>query len=199
MRLLLYLSLFPFYLFAQEATVINEVYVFENSSIHLNGNSNVTGYSCNLLDLSNNGKVPIKSLRNGTSIQLQNAKVHLRTKGFKCDNKAMTQDFLKSLKSEIYPTIEIEFLSFQLNTLVENQHKQSNVKADLLVSLAGVDKNFTILLDFIEFKMYEFTIKGSKQATMSDFEIVPPTALFGMVKVEDVIELEFDITFKLQY
>jgi hypothetical protein len=199
MRLFLFISLFPLFLFSQENKVIREVYVIENSTVRLVGNSNITGYACNLVDLSNNDNLPIKSLRKGTLIEMENAVIHLKTNGFKCDNKAMTKDFLKALKSEAYPTIKIEFLSYQLNALVEEQHKQKNVKADILISIAGVDRKFTILLGQIKFKMDELTIKGSKKATMSDFEIAPPIALFGMVKVEDVIELEFDITFKLLY
>lgn len=175
------------------------MYVIENSSVKLIGNSNVTGYTCNLVDLSNNDNVPIKSLRKGKRIEMENAIIHLKTKNFSCDNKTMTKDFLTALKSDIYPTIKIEFLSYQLNALVEEQHNQRNVNAGILISLAGVDRRFTIPLEYIQFSMDEFKIKGRKKVTMSDFQIIPPTALFGMVKVEDAIELEFDITFKLLY
>lgn len=199
MRLLFFISFFPLFLFSQEPKVITEVYVIENSTVKLIGNSNVTGYSCNLFDLSNNDNVPIKSVRKGTLIEMEDAVIHLKANSFRCDNKTMTKDFLKALKSETYPNIKIEFLSFHLNSLVADNPKQTNVKATLLITIAGVERTFPIYLEQIHFKMDEFTIKGRKKVTMTDFEVIPPTALLGMVRVEDEIELEFDITFKLMF
>jgi hypothetical protein len=199
MKVFLYLSLLPIFLFSQENKVIREVYVIENSSVRLIGNSNVTGYSCNLIDLSNNDNVPIKSLRKGTLIEMDNAVVDLKAKGFNCDNKAMTKDFLNAIKSEVYPNIKIEFLSYQLNSKVEDSPNQKKIKANIIISLAGVERTFVIFLESIHFKMDEFTIAGRKKVTMTDFNVVPPTALLGMVKVEDAIEFKFDITFKLLY
>lgn len=191
------LLLLPFCSFAQ-STQTDEWYEIANSEINILGTSNVSDYQCVLYDLDNNSDLKISSTTNDLLISLQNAVINLKSNGFVCDNAPMTKDFLKTIKASEHSHIKIEFLSFQLNHPVTEKNIQNNVMATIAVSLAGVRKEYTLKLESLRFSMDSITVEGQKEIKMSDFEIKPPSALFGLVKADEEVTIDFRIGFNLK-
>ncbi|WP_417599926.1 YceI family protein [Owenweeksia hongkongensis] len=192
--LLLFFS--PFILLSQ--TTHQEWFQIEDSEINILGTSNVTDYQCVLHDLENNSDLQIKSTTKDLLITLENAVIKLKSNGFNCNSSPMTKDFLKTIQAEEHPHIYIEFLSFQLNHSVTEKRLQKNVIARIAVTLAGVRKVYSLKLDSLEFKMDSITTKGKKEIKMSDFDIEAPSALFGLVKADDLVTIDFRIVFNLK-
>lgn len=195
--LLFFFFIGNFTILAQEANDI-EVYSFDNSEVSIHGRSNISGFECELFDFSNNFNVKVKSTKKGNGIFLEKAEIALNTTGFVCNNKKMTKDFLTAIKSEYYPEIKILIKEIYLNESVADRRYQEGVMAVIAVDMAGVQKSFDTQLDFILFEVDKITLRGAMDMQMSHFNIHPPSALFGMVKAEDEVKIDFRITFNLK-
>lgn len=170
----------------------------ENSEIIILGTSNVTDYTCKLYDFSNNSNIEISSEVFGHTIKLQNAKVQLQAKGFDCENRIMTNDFFKAIKGEQHPIISVEFHQFTLTEDVAQHPVQQNIPSKISIRLAGVRNFYSPRLSSLKVKSDQLTFTGFVDLKMTDFDIVPPTALFGTVKTADEIRVEFQITFQMK-
>lgn len=110
----------------------------------------------------------------------------------------MTRDFYKAIKGKEFPQIKIEFQKFVLVDQVDENPNQKNVPATISITLAGKNNVYTIPLKQFKVGKDQLSIKGNLNLKMTDFNIIPPTALFGAVKTDDAIEIEFAITFVLE-
>ncbi len=69
-----------------------------------------------------------------------------------------------------------------------------DVKSFVTISLAGVERTKMIEeATVINHDDQTVTFKGSKVLQMTDFKIEPPTKFLGLVSVEDVLEVSFEI------
>ena len=64
------------------------------------------------------------------------------------------------------------------------------------LNIAGVVKEVGIKVE-IKRSTGEIRIKGEKKITLMDFDIEPPTAMFGSIVVGDDVTINFDLVFKL--
>ena len=58
---------------------------------------------------------------------------------------------------------------------------------------AGVTKNYTLNFESDSPSEGVFRINGRQKLTIRDFNIEPPKALFGLIKVENELVISFDI------
>lgn len=202
MKICVYISLFllciPYVSWSQSNNSLSHICFIENSEIIILGTSNVTDYQCKLFDLSNNTHIQISSTVFDHTIKLHNAIVLLKSKGFDCENKMMTSDFYHTIKGESHPTISVNFLQFTLVDAIENHPIQEQIPAKIAIQLAGITNYYSLLLSNLSVRSDELTVTGSVDLLMTDFDISPPTALFGAVKTADEIVIEFKITFRFK-
>ena len=191
--LLLFLT--PLLSIAQSNEGLTDICYIENSEIVILGTSNVTDYSCKLFDLSNNSCIKISSTIYGKKIKLENAIITLDANGFNCDNELITRDFYKAIKGDEFPKIMVQFHEFTLVNEVADSPTQENVPYQLSINLAGETNNYSSKLKSLEVTQDQLTISGRVDLLMTDFNIVPPSALFGTIKTSNEISIDFLITF----
>jgi hypothetical protein len=191
--ILLLLSLIPFISYNQI-----DICSLDNSHIIIYGKSNIRDYSCDLYDFSNNDKIRIVSSNTNGIYKLDNAIVRLKSNGFTCNNKVMTSDFYESIKGDVYKYITLQFHEFQLIEEIEDNESnliQYNIPSVISITLAGKKRTYDHRLSSMEISYNYLIIKGSISVTMSEFEVSPPSSLFGAIKVEDEIQIEYSFTF----
>lgn len=66
-----------------------------------------------------------------------------------------------------------------------------------ILSLAGKETPITVLVKGT-FKDGLITLKGSKELKITDFEMEPPSAMFGQIKTHDDIVVHFEFQYKLK-
>lgn len=96
----------------------------------------------------------------------------------------MTADFRKTLHADKYPTLTIKFLHFE-------KLRSNYFAATVEVKMMNVSKKYNI-----EFSEYQNSLVGNKRLKFSDFNIVPPKKMGGMVYVKDEIDLFFSLALK---
>ncbi|MEX1240524.1 MAG: YceI family protein [Cyclobacteriaceae bacterium] len=104
--------------------------------------------------------------------------------------EAMDNKMYKALKNDAHP--EITFLLTQPIQLLK---VPATIPAMGTVEIAGVKRPITFDLN-LTYAENAFRLQGSQSLKMSEFEIEPPTAMFGQIVTGDEIVVELDLLFK---
>ncbi|WP_417885258.1 YceI family protein [Zunongwangia sp.] len=154
------------------------------SSLTITGDTNINSFTCvfnpNLLPSELN--IIYKQTADNEFL-LKNTKLILASDGFDCGSRAINKDFLSLIKAKQFPTIEIEVR--QLKNL-----KVNNAEAILEITIAGISKTFKTLIHFNE---SDNNYKGSLELNINDFELSPPSKMFGLIKVKKDIDIDFNL------
>ncbi len=181
--------------------VVNSQFLLEGSiefkkesTLVIRGTTNVNEFKC-VLDETDD----VSSFSNYTltdsSILLDNAILAFHVDNFDCGNKAITKDFRKALGSRDFPKIMFEIRRIYI-TNEERLQEKSTVKSEVSITIAGVRKDLRMNLQRFLLEDSQIRYSGEKSLLMSDFEVNPPQALWGVIKARDDIDVSFMIVFK---
>ncbi len=175
---------------AQEKIPIKSVMLNE-SKLSILGTSNVTDFECFY-----ENDFQIDTLSHFLSIEKEIVRISgdtlkLTIDNFDCGKRGINRDFRKSLQSDEYPTIDISLINFKpSNELLE--------EVNVLISLAGTEKRYVLEFTSIYQDDGIIKIEGERTLSMTDFNIDPPKALFGLIKVRDELTITFTLFLKIQ-
>lgn len=116
------------------------------------------------------------------------AEIMLIAETLESGKKGMDKNAFKALKTEEHPGIKFILGNCEMASA-------TNGKASGKLTIAG----FTLDVTFdIEVQQAEnaYTVKGSTDFRLTDFQIEPPTALMGTIKTGDEVTIEFKATFQ---
>ncbi len=113
---------------------------------------------------------------------------------FNCHNPMMTSDLRKTLKAKDYPYLHIRFQS--LNKMPELTNKQEQIKGWVEIELAGITKQYEVAYTFYIDEQKIIRLIGSRMVTFSDFNLIPPRKLGGMIQAKDQLAVEFQLYLK---
>ena len=150
----------------------------QQNSVEINGWTNINTFKCTNVNFRNSGNVYSFS-----GNQLPN--VVLKVDDFDCKNRLMTSDFRKTLHSEKFPNLTIKFLNFEKASSGKKFNKVVEVR------MMNVVKKYSI-----EFGEYKNSLVGNKRLKFSDFNIIPPKKMGGVVFVKDDLDLFFSLAIK---
>lgn len=147
----------------------------QSNTLIINGKTNVNSFKCTsgkletLTDYSwRSGKMP------GFVIPVS---------GFDCGGKMITSDFRKTLKSDVYPSLNVRFLNLK------------KLSADKFQALAEVKLMGNFHRYTVNFELNGKYLYASQVVKFSDFDLVPPKRMGGMVVVKDDLNLNFILSY----
>jgi hypothetical protein len=108
----------------------------------------------------------------------------------------MDRDLQKALKAEQYPYIGIELRQFSMypgDIPLSGSGEGLPSLAKVNITIAGVTRSYEIQVRTTRDAHLQFRFAGKKTMNMTDFNISPPVALFGMIKVDDPITFHFNL------
>ncbi len=149
----------------------------QNNGLEINGWTNVNTFKCSIPNFKNSNSV---ISINGNKIP----NISLLIEDFDCRNKMMTTDFRKVLKSEKYPHLDIKFLEF-------TKTNSNKFEAVVEVKMMTVARKYNI-----DFSYYNNRLVGNKRVKFSDFKIIPPKKMGGIIYVKDELDLVFSLDTK---
>ena len=173
-----------------------KVDLLKKSWLSINGTSNIISFKL----IHNGEKLLGKSLtltttQNQNKLFLSQNQLSILVKNFSSDNVMARRDFLKLIKSDIYPTINV-----QLNYLETANGKkiEANSKgvAYVNITITGVTKQYHIPVT--SNKAGELVlVDGNKSINIRDFGLTPPVEMMGLLKVSEWIDLDFHLICKI--
>ena len=176
---------------AQPANILKWI-VEKNSTLRVNGKSNVNSFSCNMKEYTKVDTLictsdPGKPVNFTGSIQME-------ILSFDCNSEMITKDLRKTLKADQYPKMTIRFISLEYMPLLQN--KTELVKGWVEVELAGIVKRFELVYSFLQSGATNIKMNGGRTFRFSDFKLSPPKKFAGLIKIKDDFDVHFQLTLR---
>jgi hypothetical protein len=167
--------------------------VMKGGSLRVDGSTNVNKFNCVITNYSKPDTIAIQR-NNQEQVHLSGA-IRLNVQNFDCHNPVMTSDLRKTLKAKDFPSLVVRFVN--LNRYPDLTGKQDRIKGVVAIELAGVTKRFDV--DYKVFSIGEDAINliGSRQVNFSDFNIVPPRKIGGMIQTDNELNVMFNLRLKV--
>ena len=123
-------------------------------------------------------------------------RLRVPVQSLRCGNRRMERDMYDALRSRENPAIDFEFV--ELVGGVEHDIDAGTYRATISgdLTLAGARRRVKVPVEATRVARDRFRLRARLPLRMTDFRIKPPTALFGMVKAKDELEVQFDLYLK---
>ena len=156
-----------------------------SSQLLIHGKSNVNSFTCSIPYYSHIDTLHYAVIN--TKLIFSDNKMVIPIRDFNCGNNVITKDLRRTVKAADNPYLSIAFVS--MNT---NAHGST---AEMKITLAGVTKLASI--EFIQTtKGQLLQLIGKHTVAFNDFGLVAPKHVFGLVKVQQELNVEFNLLIK---
>ena len=159
----------------------------KESSITISGTSSLHDWDVVAKDFAGTLK-----LKDEGNLEIYFLSVNVVSESLKSGKKGMDKNTYKALKTDNYKDIK-----FKLKVVKScNKINASTFEVKLLgeLNITGVTKTIPVDALFIV-KEKDINVTGSCTFKMTDFNVEPPTALFGTIKTGDEITIKFNTFF----
>ena len=170
-----------FVLLAALVGIGSQITLEPSSKVWVKGDSTVRAFTCNATEISSqlvtSGSTEIAGLVSDGTVTIPVGKLD-------CGNGKMNEHMTKALKTS---TIEFKLNSYDVegsNVLLKGSLKIAGTVKD--IEIAGTAAKEGELV----------RVKATKQITMSQWGVKPPSLMMGTMKVKDQVTVGFDVTLK---
>jgi len=168
----------------------------KNSVLTIKGSTNIVPFKIYQDgDKLFRNKFSITTTQSDKKIFLSQNQLSVVVKNFESDNRMALKDFLKLLKSDTYPNLNVQLNYLDLQPITE---KGVNYNGNALVSITitGKTKKYIIPISFSS-NGETYTVDGNKRLSIIDFGLTPESKMMGLIKVSEWIEIDFHMICKI--
>lgn len=151
------------------------------SYVEIHGTTNVNSFNCTYNARLPENEFEVTVFKKGSDLEIQHEALFLKVLNFKCPNPQMTNDFHDLLEYEDYP-----YIIFQLKKITNKN------TAHITIEMAGEKQNYQVQVKN-SIRNTQLICSAKMQLCITDFGLKAPEKFFGMVKVNENIEVEFKI------
>jgi len=173
------------------------IHLLDESKLWLEGDTNISNYSCVADTLSGYGKLedaekPEDTVKGHGKVSIN---VEIPVYELDCGKQAMNKDMYEALQADKYPSISYSLNDAQLINVIrdENNVEWMNIYTTGIITVAGVNKEIEVNILGKILDSNQFHVKGEKELDMTEFGVTPPKALFGLIKANQNITITFDV------
>ena len=165
-----------------------------DSKLWVEGTSSIKNWSCKagqvdaVVEVVSSNAVA-KVLGGDKSVS--NVDVTLPSEKLDCSNGTMNEHMRKALKVGEFPTISFHVSSYDVNKA------STGITGTLngTLTLGGVKKPISIVATGAD-EGGALHVLGSYELNMKDYDLKPPTLMFGRIKVRENVTVKFDLLLK---
>ncbi len=173
----------------------------KGGKIWIEGDAGMISYQCSAKELSGVGSInntenpqnTIKGQDGDVAIS-----VSLPVKALKCGKRAMDKDMYEALKYEQFPTIKYKLLDAKLAESNQDTTGWMDIRTRGIMEIAGVQDTTSFIIQGKLLSENRFNVKGTQQINMDTYNIDPPSAMFGLIRADKKLSINFDVTVKLK-
>ncbi|HEX2780254.1 MAG TPA: YceI family protein [Gemmatimonadaceae bacterium] len=165
------------------------------SRLWVDGTSTVRAFSCSTTKFT--AKIETEAPQSVAALMLGQKAVRtvvadFPSEGLDCRNGTMNEHMRKALKAKDNPTIQFKLASYDVST--ENGRIKGQLRGTLL--MGGVEK--PVVIDAAGTKTAEgqLRVTGTTKLRMTEWGLKPPTLMFGTMKVNENVQVGFDLLLK---
>jgi polyisoprenoid-binding protein YceI len=170
---------------AQDLPVLLE----SGSKIWLQGSAGPVGFSCTATSVDVRGSVHM-ARRGHDQVRLN---VTIPVRRIDCGLEGINSDMRDALKHRQHPSVTYSLSDFKL---VGQRGLGHWVETQGKLTVAGTTRDVTIRVLGHPDSQNGMRITGQYEFDMTDYGIVPPAPMLGMIKVNKKMDIYFDVTFR---
>lgn len=175
----------------------SSVTLLEKSTMQIDGTSNVHDWTADVeqmdFDISfDQSAVEGDTLQNPVS----DLSLTVPVEGLESGKGRMNGKIYDALKKDDHPTITFEMSSSELTEANSDTGFMLNTSGTLTVAGTSNDINFPVEGTIQDDGTFMFT--GSYEIDMNDYNVDPPTAMFGAVRSGEMVTINFELFFSVQ-
>ena len=167
-----------------------------DSQLAIRGKANIANFECSFVSGHVHDTIQTKVSIVADVVHLSNAGIEFPVKHFDCGNKVINKDFRKTLDHENHPTITLDLTKIYFDGSGSGDN-YLEAEAEIIITIAGRSNTYLVPFDEITFGQGNIAFTGRQQLAFSYFDLEAPTAVFGMVKVRDELDVSFDFNLLL--
>lgn len=183
---------------AAEPTPVADLVLAPESRLWVEGTSTARGYSCEAKEMA--VKIRVDPSAGGVEIAnlgqvVQGVSLDIGIEELDCGNGTMNDHMRKALQSKDHPTI-----SFKVNTHKVTLDEDGNGKIEMVgdLTIAGSTKPIELNALAAPGEAGAIRITGVYDLNMTEWGVKPPRLMFGAMKVNENVKVNFDLALKEQ-
>ncbi|HKJ33455.1 MAG TPA: YceI family protein [Balneolales bacterium] len=180
-------------LFAQQSDTV-QFTIQPTSKIKVDGNSTLHKWSADAKDASGYFNIPSSLVKNAkVGDQFTDAKVTIPAKKLDSGEGGMNKKIYGAIKVKKYPNITYSLSSAKVVSVNDTSF---TLDTNGNLTIHGTTKPIEMKVSAAKKADGSIHFTGSKDMKMSTFGVKPPTALFGTIKSDDEITVNFNVVAK---
>ncbi|WP_340106082.1 YceI family protein [Rhodohalobacter sp. 8-1] len=179
---------------AQNSTV--QLTLQEGHDMMIDGTSNIRDWDAEVKTINANfvmNEFDMSDLSSLSVDHFETLELTIPVEDIESGSGKLTSNMHKYLKEKDHPNITFNLLTVDSISVDGNN---ATINATGVVNAAGVDHQTTMTVDAL-FENGSVTFSGTQPLMMTDFNIDPPTALFGTIRARDEIDIIYSLTFSM--
>lgn len=174
--------------FAMNAQIVYEV---KSHSLTIEGTSNLHDWTADVEDVKGTFNIKVE---NGKIVDVPNLAIKVDATSLKGSRgNIMNSKINEALNSKKHP--EITFRMNRVNSITENPDSY-RLSTSGILNVSGVNRNVTLNAVGRILPGGDIEFSGTTKLKMSDFNVSPPTAMFGALTTGDEITLNYKVVVK---
>lgn len=185
------LAIVAFFLAAASPETVTERWIVDASSeLIIRGTTNVNAFICRTDCYDVRDTVELLRADKDRPIVFSRSVMVIPVASFSCGNDMITKDFQATLNSERFPNLSVRFVSIEASA----PSLGPGVVTGLVeITLAGTSRSYAVLYTVSHNGNNAISLAGKQVVCFSDFNLNAPKKMMGLIRVQDDLEVEFQL------
>jgi len=169
--------------------------LLDGSRFWIRGTSTVNTFSCTVDSVRGDGALPTGSSDVSTAAERAEgaASLTVPVQQFDCGRTQMTEDLKETLRADEHPTIRFRLHEVEDTVPPDRADGWHRVAALGYLTVSGTERLVRVTAEGRPVEEGIYRLRGCKPIRMTYFGVEPPTKFMGVIKVDDRIEVHFDL------
>ncbi len=163
-----------------------ETVLAEDSALEIRGRSNITGFACEYTESISSDTLVHWVLLDDAVRVTQAHPIKLQVRAFDCGNRFITRDLRRTLQSDRFPHMQLRLHQLDIADTTP-------FSAQVYVSMVGVERLCTVTVEEVVRDAHGLRVRGVGQIDLSAFSIRPVSSMWGLLRVDERIDIAFDL------
>lgn len=177
------------------AVAQNNITILDKSTMKIEGTSNVHDWEADVEEINIESNFNFSALESESpSNPVETLTLNVPVEEMKSGKGGLDRRMYGALKEDDHPNITFEFSSAEI--VGDTSDNSFQLKTSGTLTVAGVSQDITFPVEgtAMEDGTYRFT--GSYEINMEDYDVDPPSAMFGAVKSGEMVTISFELFFE---
>ncbi len=166
--------------------------LLDKSTMTIDGTSNIHDWTCDVEQINSDIQFNASAFGQNPAELVKSLKLTIPVKKIESGKGGMNKKMYDALKEDEHPNI-----TFRLTEASKSDQSGTNGSFDMIVdgrlTIAGVTKNVSVPVQAKKMNDGSFKFSGDYEIDMTNYEIEPPSALFGTVSAGKMVTVKFDL------